>query len=85
MTLCLNEDYEGGCLNFPEYGRQLYRPPAGGAVVFSSSLLHQVTDVTGGRRFALITFFFGEQEYRERKARYEAARAAGREAESDGM
>lgn len=84
LTLCLNEDYEGGGLNFPEYGRQLYRPPAGGAVVFSSSLLHQVTDVTGGRRFALITFFFGEQEYRERKARYEAARAAGREAEHDG-
>jgi peroxiredoxin/predicted 2-oxoglutarate/Fe(II)-dependent dioxygenase YbiX len=83
LTLCLNDDYEGGYLNFPEYGRQLYRPPAGGAVVFSTSLLHEVTDVTAGRRFALITFFFGEQEYRDRKARYEEARAAGREAEFD--
>lgn len=76
LTLCLNEDYEGGYLNFPEYGRQLYRPRAGGAVVFSTSLLHEVRDVTAGRRFALITFFFGEQEYRERIARYEAAKAA---------
>jgi len=83
LTLCLNDDYEGGYLNFPEYGRQLYRPPAGGAVVFSTSLLHEVTDVTAGRRFALITFFFGEQEYRDRKARYEEARVAGREAEFD--
>lgn len=85
LTLCLYDDYEGGHLNFPEYGGLLYRPPAGGAVVFSTSLLHQVTDVTGGRRFAMITFFLGEQEYAERKARYEAASAAGGGAEFDGM
>lgn len=84
LTLCLNDEYEGGYLNFPEYGRQLYRPRAGGAVVFSTSLLHEVTDVSAGRRFALITFFFGEKEYEERKVRYEAARVAGREAEFDG-
>jgi peroxiredoxin/predicted 2-oxoglutarate/Fe(II)-dependent dioxygenase YbiX len=76
LTLCLNDDYEGGCLRFPEYGEQFYRPPAGGAVVFSTSLLHEVLDVTAGRRFTLITFFFGETEYAERKARYEAARGA---------
>jgi len=84
LTLCLNEDYEGGYLNFPEYGKQLYRPRTGGAVVFSTSLLHEVTDVTAGRRFALITFFFGEREYEERKARYEAARTGGRETEFGG-
>ena len=83
LTLCLNDEYEGGYLNFPEYGKQLYRPPAGGAVVFSTSLLHEVTDITEGRRFALITFFFGEQEYQERLARYEQAKAGGREAEFD--
>jgi peroxiredoxin/predicted 2-oxoglutarate/Fe(II)-dependent dioxygenase YbiX len=83
LTLCLNDDYEGGFLNFPEYGKQLYRPLAGGAVVFSTSLLHEVTDITEGRRFTLITFFFGEQEYQERQARYEQARAGGREAEFD--
>ena len=85
LTLCLNDDYAGGYLNFPEYGKQLYRPPAGGAVVFSTSLLHEVTDITEGRRFALITFFFGEQEYRERMARYEQARAAGQAGGFDGM
>lgn len=85
LTLCLNDEYEGGYLNFPEYGKQLYRPPAGGAVVFSTSLLHEVTDVTGGRRFTLITFFFGEAEYQERMARYEAAKGAGRKAEFDGI
>lgn len=47
-------------------------------MVFSTSLLHEVTDVTGGRRFTLITFFFGEAEYQERMARHEAARAQGR-------
>ena len=54
-------------------------------MVFSTSLLHEVTDVTGGQRFTLITFFFGEQEYRERIARYEKARAAGRGTEFDQM
>jgi peroxiredoxin/predicted 2-oxoglutarate/Fe(II)-dependent dioxygenase YbiX len=85
LTLCLNDAYEGGYLNFPEYGKQLYRPPAGGAVVFSILLLHEVTDVTGGRRLTLITFFFGEAEYQERIARYEATRAAGRADEFDGV
>lgn len=74
LTLCLNDGYEGGHLRFPEYGGALYRPAAGGAVVFACSLLHEVVDVTQGRRFSLITFFFGEAEYHERKARYEQAR-----------
>ena len=52
-------------------------------MVFSTSLLHEVTDVTEGRRFTVITFFFGEKEYQERVARYEAAKAAGRETEFD--
>lgn len=38
VTLNLNtEDYEGGDLCFPEYGRQTYRAPTGGACVFSSA------------------------------------------------
>lgn len=63
LTLNLNTgDYEGGYLRLPEYGPQLYAPPAGGAIVFSCSLLHLVTPVTKGRRFALINFFWGEDE-----------------------
>ena len=47
MTLNLNTGgYEGGALWFPEFGRQLYAPEAGGAVVFSCSLLHEALPVT---------------------------------------
>ena len=40
MSVNLNDDYEGGAVRFPEFGGGLYRPPAGGALVFSCSLLH---------------------------------------------
>ncbi len=54
MTLNLNsEEYEGGYLRFPEYGPHVYKPSTGSAVIFSCSLLHEATDVTAGRRFAL--------------------------------
>jgi len=57
MTLNLNTDeYSGGGLRFPEYGPELYAPPAGGAILFSCSLIHEATPVTQGRRFTLLTF-----------------------------
>lgn len=63
MSLNLNTgSYEGGGLRFPEYGPQLYSPAAGGAVVFSCSLLREATKVTTGRRFGLFGFFYGEAE-----------------------
>jgi predicted 2-oxoglutarate/Fe(II)-dependent dioxygenase YbiX len=61
LTLNLNDGYEGGQLRFPEYGPQRYRPPAGGALVFSCSLLHEVLDVTRGQRFVLLSFLYGEE------------------------
>ena len=67
MSLLLNDDYEGGFLRFPEYGRHRYRSAAGGAVVFSCSLLHEATDVTAGRRFVLLSFLYGEAEARMRE------------------
>ena len=67
MSLLLNGDYEGGHLRFPEFARHRYRPEAGGAVVFSCSLLHEATDVTAGRRFVLLSFFYGEREARLRE------------------
>jgi len=57
VSLNLNDDYEGGELVFPEYAGVRVSPPAGGAAVFSCSLLHQVLPVTRGRRFVLTTFF----------------------------
>ena len=60
LTLNLNDGYEGGQLRFPEYGNQLYRPAAGAALIFSCALLHEVLDVTAGRRFVLLSFLYGE-------------------------
>ena len=60
LTVNLNGDYEGGELRFPEYGNQLYRPDAGAALVFSCAHLHEVLDVTAGRRFVLLSFLYGD-------------------------
>ena len=57
LSLNLNDDFEGGELIFPEYAGIRVSPPAGGAAVFSCSILHQVLPVTRGRRFVLTTFF----------------------------
>jgi len=55
-----SEAFEGGDLVFPEFGSHRYRPPTGGAVVFSCSLLHEATPVTQGTRFAFLPFFYDE-------------------------
>lgn len=62
LSLNLNTgEYEGGQLRFPEYGPTLFEPPAGAAVVFSSSMLHEALPVTRGQRFVLLTFLGGDQ------------------------
>ena len=65
LTLNLNDDYEGGQLRFPEYGPDLYRPRPGAALIFSCSHLHEVLDVTAGRRFVLLSFLFGAEAPRQ--------------------
>jgi predicted 2-oxoglutarate/Fe(II)-dependent dioxygenase YbiX len=60
LTLNLNDAYSGGELRFGEYGNQLYRPDAGAALVFSCSQLHEVREVTAGRRFVLLSFLFDQ-------------------------
>lgn len=61
VSIGLNaEDYEGGDLRFPEFGSRTYRPPTGGAIVFSCSLLHEALPVTRGRRFAVLPFLYDE-------------------------
>lgn len=61
LTLNLNEGYEGGELIFPEYGEARYKPAAGGAILFSCSLLHRVTPVVAGERFTLLNFLSDPQ------------------------
>ena len=61
LTLALNDEYEGGFLRFPEFGPNLYRLEAGTGVVFSCAHLHEVTAVTAGKRFALLTFLYDQE------------------------
>lgn len=69
VTLNLNaEEYEGGDLRFPEYGRQTYRAPTGGACVFSCGLMHEATPVTKGTRYAFVPFLYDEASARRREA-----------------
>lgn len=60
VTINLNDGFEGGELWFPEFGPRRYRPPVGGAVVFSCSLLHEATPVTAGRRYATLPFLYDD-------------------------
>lgn len=60
VSLNLNEGYDGGEIWFPEYGRQLFRPAAGEAVVFSCSLLHEATPVRHGTRFVFLPFLYDD-------------------------
>jgi predicted 2-oxoglutarate/Fe(II)-dependent dioxygenase YbiX len=53
--------YEGGGVRFPEFSQEAYSPPAGGAVVFSCSLLHEATPVTKGKRYVFLPFLYDEE------------------------
>jgi predicted 2-oxoglutarate/Fe(II)-dependent dioxygenase YbiX len=69
VSIVLNAgEFTGGHLAFPEFGRMLYAPPLGGAVVFSYSLLHEATPVTRGRRSVFLPFLYDEAAARIRVA-----------------
>lgn len=69
VSINLNtEEFEGGQLWFPEFGRRAYRPSTGGAVVFSCSLMHEATPVTKGFRYAYLPFLYNEEGARIRQA-----------------
>ena len=59
-SINLNDDFDGGDLRFAEYGSATYRPPVGGAVVFSCAMMHEALPTTHGRRYAFLPFFFDE-------------------------
>ncbi|SLN46097.1 Fe(II)-dependent oxygenase superfamily protein [Roseivivax jejudonensis] len=72
VSVNLNDDFDGGEVNFPEYGKRSFKAPPGGAVVFSCSLLHRVSKVTRGRRYAFLPFLYDDAaaRIREENARY---------------
>jgi len=67
VSINLNDDFDGGEVSFPEYGPRGFKAPAGGAVVFSCALLHTVSRVTRGRRFAFLPFLYDEAAARIRE------------------
>ncbi|MDP3869113.1 2OG-Fe(II) oxygenase [Phenylobacterium sp.] len=70
------EDFEGGDLTFAEFGPKTYRPPTGGAVIFSCSLLHEATAVTKGKRYAFLPFFYDAEAAAIRVANRETSETA---------
>ncbi len=68
VSINLNDDFEGGELSFPEYGPRGFKVPAGGAVVFSGSLLHEVSKTKAGRRYAFLPFLYDEEAAKQREA-----------------
>jgi peroxiredoxin/predicted 2-oxoglutarate/Fe(II)-dependent dioxygenase YbiX len=68
VSINLNAEFEGGEVSFPEYGGRSYKAPPGGAVVFSCTLLHAVSRVTEGRRYAFLPFLYDEAAAKVREA-----------------
>jgi predicted 2-oxoglutarate/Fe(II)-dependent dioxygenase YbiX len=79
VSINLNADFEGGEISFPEYSPQTFKPAPGTAVVFSASILHQVSRVTRGRRYVFLTFLFDEEAERLRQANLKAMQVAQRQ------
>jgi predicted 2-oxoglutarate/Fe(II)-dependent dioxygenase YbiX/peroxiredoxin len=67
VSINLNDDFEGGSIVFPEYGPRMFRPPAGGALVFSCSMMHAVTPMSRGRRYACLPFVYDDEAAKLRR------------------
>lgn len=57
IVIQLSENYEGGLLQFKKDGIQTFSPGTGRMIVFPSSWSHQVTPVTSGTRYSLVSWF----------------------------
>ncbi|HWA47046.1 MAG TPA: 2OG-Fe(II) oxygenase [Dongiaceae bacterium] len=68
VSVNLNDGFEGGEVSFPEYGPRGFKMPAGTACVFSCSLLHSVSPVAAGRRYAFLPFLYDDAAAKIREA-----------------
>lgn len=68
VSINLNDEFEGGELNFPEYGPRTFKLPTGGAVVFTCTMLHKVSKVTSGERYAFLPFLYDDEAAKIRQA-----------------
>lgn len=83
VSINLNDDFEGGEVGFPEYGPRSFKAPTGGAVVFSCSLLHKVSRVTKGKRYAFLPFLYDDAAAKIRIANQHALASAPEDAKAD--
>ncbi len=60
VSINLSDDFDGGEVSFPEYGPRGIKAPQGWAVVFPAAILHAVSQVTYGRRYAFLPFVYDE-------------------------
>jgi hypothetical protein len=79
VSINLNADFEGGEISFPEYSARTFKAAPGTSVVFSASILHQVSRVTRGRRYVFLTFLFDEEAERVRQTNLKAMQDAQRQ------
>lgn len=72
VSINLNDDFEGGELSFPEFGPRGFKAPPGAALIFPGALLHAVSPVTRGRRYAFLPFVYDEAaaKIREENAKF---------------
>ena len=85
VSINLNADFEGGEISFPEYSPQTFKAAPGTAIVFSASILHQVSRVTRGRRYVFLTFLFDEEAERVRQANLRAMQQAQRQPQTESV
>jgi predicted 2-oxoglutarate/Fe(II)-dependent dioxygenase YbiX len=81
VSINLNADFEGGEISFPEYSPQTFKAAPGTAIVFSASILHQVSRVTRGQRYVFLTFLFDEEAERLRRANLRVVQQSQRQAQ----
>lgn len=68
VSINLSDDFDGGLVHFPEFSSRGFKPPVGGALVFSCSLLHMVSPVTRGRRYVFLPFLYDDAAAKVREA-----------------
>jgi hypothetical protein len=58
LVAYLNDNYEGGELEFPSFG-YTYKPQAGSVILFPSNYIykHSAAPVTSGTKYSLVTWF----------------------------
>lgn len=60
IAIYLNEDFEGGELNYPDLNISI-KPKKASILIHDAKLLHQVLPVAYGSRYSITTFVFGTE------------------------